>query len=202
VGRATAPSRHSPSLPMATASTQVAKGSTQVGKGTTPGRQRTTVEMDREGASSRKGSGSSGVGIEVPTGRDLGLYANSVNTPSRADARGHAAWCYRLLSVLDMNDERAARPSLVPTPRSIATRHPHCWELHVTPRRPPKPPSTPPTALEDGAYKALVAARLEALRAGGQEYAVTNAPVKTSAPILAHLGFETLFSTAAYTLPA
>lgn len=44
-----------------------------------------------------------------------------------------------------------------------------------------------------GVYRALVAARLTHLRARGLEYAVTQARETTSAPILEHLGFETLF---------
>lgn len=44
-----------------------------------------------------------------------------------------------------------------------------------------------------GVYRALVAARLAWLHARGIEYAVTQAREETSAPILEHLGFETLF---------
>ena len=44
-----------------------------------------------------------------------------------------------------------------------------------------------------GIYRALVAARLAFLRDRGIEYAVTQARESTSAPILEHLGFETLF---------
>ena len=44
-----------------------------------------------------------------------------------------------------------------------------------------------------GVYRALVAARLAFLRDRGIEYAVTQARESTSAPILEHLGFETLF---------
>lgn len=44
-----------------------------------------------------------------------------------------------------------------------------------------------------GVYRALVAARLAFLRERGIEYAVTQARESTSAPILEHLGFETLF---------
>jgi GNAT superfamily N-acetyltransferase len=44
-----------------------------------------------------------------------------------------------------------------------------------------------------GAYRSLVAARLAFLRERGIEYAVTHARESTSAPILEHLGFETLF---------
>lgn len=49
-----------------------------------------------------------------------------------------------------------------------------------------------------GAYKAIVAARLGHLRTRGLEYAVTHAMEQTSAPILAHLGFETLFRSEVY----
>ena len=44
-----------------------------------------------------------------------------------------------------------------------------------------------------GVYRALVAARLAFLRESGVAYAVTQARESTSAPILEHLGFETLF---------
>jgi len=44
-----------------------------------------------------------------------------------------------------------------------------------------------------GVYRALIAARLAFLRERGIEYAVTQARESTSAPILEHLGFETLF---------
>ncbi len=44
-----------------------------------------------------------------------------------------------------------------------------------------------------GVYRALVAARLGFLRERAIEYAVTQARASTSAPILEHLGFETLF---------
>ncbi|HEX4515290.1 MAG TPA: GNAT family N-acetyltransferase, partial [Polyangiaceae bacterium] len=44
-----------------------------------------------------------------------------------------------------------------------------------------------------GVYRALVAARLAFLRERAIEYAVTQARESTSAPILEHLGFETLF---------
>jgi ribosomal protein S18 acetylase RimI-like enzyme len=44
-----------------------------------------------------------------------------------------------------------------------------------------------------GVYRALVAARLAFLRQRGIAYAVTQARESTSAPILEHLGFETLF---------
>jgi len=49
-----------------------------------------------------------------------------------------------------------------------------------------------------GAYKALLAARLDLLRDRGMEYAVTHAMEETSAPILEHLGFETLFRSQVY----
>jgi hypothetical protein len=51
-----------------------------------------------------------------------------------------------------------------------------------------------------GVYRTLVAARLAFLRERGIEYAVTNASEATSAPMLEHLGFETLFSGARYQL--
>jgi GNAT superfamily N-acetyltransferase len=51
-----------------------------------------------------------------------------------------------------------------------------------------------------GLYRALVAARLAFLRDRGIEYAVTLAREKTSAPMLEHLGFETLFRGACYEL--
>jgi GNAT superfamily N-acetyltransferase len=51
-----------------------------------------------------------------------------------------------------------------------------------------------------GAYRALVAARLAALRARGIEYAVTQAREATSAPILEHFGFETLFRSSCWML--
>lgn len=52
-----------------------------------------------------------------------------------------------------------------------------------------------------GAYRALVTARLEFLRDRGVDYAVTQAREATSAPILTHLGFETLFRSRCYRLP-
>ncbi|MFP2929409.1 GNAT family N-acetyltransferase [Pyxidicoccus sp. 3LG] len=52
-----------------------------------------------------------------------------------------------------------------------------------------------------GAYRALVTARLEFLRECGIGYAVTQAREATSAPILEHLGFETLFRSRCYRLP-
>jgi len=51
-----------------------------------------------------------------------------------------------------------------------------------------------------GAYRALVAARLVFLRQRGIGYAVTQAREATSAPILEHLGFETLFRSRIYVL--
>lgn len=53
------------------------------------------------------------------------------------------------------------------------------------------------TAVKEGArgrgvYRSLVAARLAFLRERGIDYAVTQARESTSAPILEHLGFETL----------
>jgi len=51
-----------------------------------------------------------------------------------------------------------------------------------------------------GVYRALVAARLAWLRDRGAEYAVTQAREETSAPILEHLGFETLFRGRCYLL--
>jgi hypothetical protein len=53
-----------------------------------------------------------------------------------------------------------------------------------------------------GAYRALVAARLAFLRERGVEYAVTHARESTSAPLLEHLGFETLFRSKCYLLEA
>jgi hypothetical protein len=51
-----------------------------------------------------------------------------------------------------------------------------------------------------GAYRALVAARLGFLHARSVDYAVTHAREATSAPMLAHLGFETLFRSKCYVL--
>lgn len=51
-----------------------------------------------------------------------------------------------------------------------------------------------------GVYRALVAARLACLHARGFEYAVTNAHEATSAPILEHLRFETLFHATSWSL--
>ena len=52
-----------------------------------------------------------------------------------------------------------------------------------------------------GVYRALLAARLARLCELGVEYAVTQAREATSAPILARLGFETLFTSRCYELP-
>ncbi|MGF1468068.1 MAG: GNAT family N-acetyltransferase [Sandaracinaceae bacterium] len=51
-----------------------------------------------------------------------------------------------------------------------------------------------------GVYRALVAARLAFLARAGVELAVTHAREATSAPVLEHLGFETLFRSACYLL--
>ncbi|HEY8076740.1 MAG TPA: hypothetical protein VIF62_21590 [Labilithrix sp.] len=51
-----------------------------------------------------------------------------------------------------------------------------------------------------GAYRALVAARLAWLRARSIPFAVTQARAATSAPILARLGFATLFEAKCYVL--
>ncbi|MCA9640421.1 MAG: GNAT family N-acetyltransferase [Myxococcales bacterium] len=51
-----------------------------------------------------------------------------------------------------------------------------------------------------GAYRALIAARLNFLRERGIEYAVIQAQEATSAPILDHLGFESLFDAKCYYL--
>ena len=51
-----------------------------------------------------------------------------------------------------------------------------------------------------GVYRCLVEARLAFLRDRGIEYAVTIAREATSAPVLEHLGFETLFRGACYEL--
>jgi GNAT superfamily N-acetyltransferase len=51
-----------------------------------------------------------------------------------------------------------------------------------------------------GVYRALVAARVAFLRDRGIEYAVIHASEATSAPMLEHLGFETLFRGACYQL--
>lgn len=50
-------------------------------------------------------------------------------------------------------------------------------------------------------YRALTAARLAFLRARGDGYAVVLARETTSAPLLEHLGFETLFRSKCYLLP-
>src|SRR5439155_26373413 len=50
-----------------------------------------------------------------------------------------------------------------------------------------------PAARGRGVYRSLVAVRLAFLNERGLEYAVTQARETTSAPILEHLGFETLF---------
>jgi hypothetical protein len=57
-----------------------------------------------------------------------------------------------------------------------------------------------PSARGAGAYRALVAARLAFLRARGHGFAVTLAREATSAPMLAHLGFETIFRCKCYLL--
>jgi GNAT superfamily N-acetyltransferase len=49
-----------------------------------------------------------------------------------------------------------------------------------------------------GIYRGLVAARLAFLHARGMGYAVTHAHEATSAPILEHLGFETLFESTSW----
>ena len=49
-----------------------------------------------------------------------------------------------------------------------------------------------------GAYRALIAVRLAFLRERGIGYAVTHAREATSAPMLEHLGFETLFRSKCY----
>jgi GNAT superfamily N-acetyltransferase len=51
-----------------------------------------------------------------------------------------------------------------------------------------------------GVYRALVAARLAWLRERGIGYAVTHAREATSAPMLAHMGYETLFRSKCYVL--
>jgi GNAT superfamily N-acetyltransferase len=57
-----------------------------------------------------------------------------------------------------------------------------------------------PCARGRGVYRALVAARLAFLRARGVPYAVTQAREATSAPLLEHLGFETLFRSTCWRL--
>jgi hypothetical protein len=51
-----------------------------------------------------------------------------------------------------------------------------------------------------GLYRALVGARLAFLHGMGIGYAVTHAREETSAPILEHLGFETLFRSTCWVL--
>ncbi len=51
-----------------------------------------------------------------------------------------------------------------------------------------------------GVYRALLEARLAALRDEGISLAVTQAREHTSAPMLAHLGFHTAFAFALYQL--
>ncbi len=51
-----------------------------------------------------------------------------------------------------------------------------------------------------GAYRALLAARLAFLHRRGFEYVVTHALEATSAPILEHLGFETLYRSTTWVL--
>ena len=51
-----------------------------------------------------------------------------------------------------------------------------------------------------GAYRALLAARLAFLHQRGFEYVVTHALEATSAPILEHLGFETLYRSTTWVL--
>jgi hypothetical protein len=53
-----------------------------------------------------------------------------------------------------------------------------------------------------GVYRGLLAARLACLHARGLRYAVTHAHEATSAPILEHLGFETLFRATSWSLAA
>lgn len=53
-----------------------------------------------------------------------------------------------------------------------------------------------------GIYRALIRTRLEFLRESGIPLAVTQAREATSAPILAHLGFETVFRSRCYLLAA
>jgi GNAT superfamily N-acetyltransferase len=52
-----------------------------------------------------------------------------------------------------------------------------------------------------GVYRALIETRLDFLRQRGVTLAVTLAREATSAPMLAHLGFETLFPCRVYLLP-
>lgn len=51
-----------------------------------------------------------------------------------------------------------------------------------------------------GVYRGLLAARLACLHARGLQYAVTHAHEATSAPILGHLGFETLYKGTSWCL--
>lgn len=51
-----------------------------------------------------------------------------------------------------------------------------------------------------GFYRGLIAARLRQLQAAGITLAVTQAREATSAPMLAHLGFETAFSSQCFVL--
>lgn len=51
-----------------------------------------------------------------------------------------------------------------------------------------------------GLYRALLEGRLDALRSGGIELATTQAREATSAPMLEHLGFETVFRHELYQL--
>jgi GNAT superfamily N-acetyltransferase len=51
-----------------------------------------------------------------------------------------------------------------------------------------------------GIYRTLVGARLAFLRARGLGFAVTHAREATSAPMLEHLGFETLFRSRCFVL--
>ncbi len=57
-----------------------------------------------------------------------------------------------------------------------------------------------PGARGRGVYRALVGARLAFLGARGVPYAVTQAREATSAPMLEHLGFETLFRSTCWRL--
>jgi GNAT superfamily N-acetyltransferase len=57
-----------------------------------------------------------------------------------------------------------------------------------------------PAARGRGLYRALIEARLRFLRERGVALAVTQAREKTSAPMLEHLGFETLFRSQCWLL--
>ncbi len=57
-----------------------------------------------------------------------------------------------------------------------------------------------PESRHRGLYRALVSSRLSFLHARGIPYAVTHARDSTSAPILSHLGFETLFHSTCWVL--